>query len=72
MTIEDIVLLVDNSKNYIEKIKEMDLSIKDSELLINVFEYLQEGNNKAAIRLLEWIGDTYIREKFADLVLKLQ
>jgi hypothetical protein len=70
MTIEDIVLLVDHNKDYLTKIKKLDLNEKDESLLISVFEYLKEGHDKQAIHLLEWVGDTYIREKFTELVHK--
>jgi hypothetical protein len=70
MTVEEIILLVDDNKDYLDKIKKIKLNNKDEELLINVFGYLREGNDKIALHLLEWSGDTYIREKFADLVLK--
>lgn len=74
-TIEEIVMMIDDNKNYIKEVdslyREDSINTKDHQLLKDIFEEFKDGHDKIAIHLLNYVGDTYIREKFTEIVLKL-
>jgi len=75
-TIEEIINLMEEDIDYLGEVnniysKEI-ISKEDKELLISIFEDLQQGHDKIALRSLNYEGDTYIREQFANIVLKFK
>lgn len=78
MTLNQVVSFfkIIDYKKYINELERLhqDLGMqeKDVELLKSIFTCLKENNIKSATQLLEYEGDTYIREHFTNIILKFK